>query len=202
MESHYLFQLALRRLPRIEPGARVIVRRVHLRIVIVAPGREFDYVAVRVAKVDGFDDVMIGNAAALYPRCPALCQHRFKLVARNFESDVQIKIVLLLEVERLSGYLEEGEIRTVIQPVESVQRLDRTSCLGFADLERGRERQSQEILVELACFRGIPAAPGVVVEAFDHMRCPLSRWRKASALPAKLEYIPTTAQRVSGANEQ
>ena len=44
--------------------------------------------------------------------------------------------MLVLELERPVGRLEEGEERAVVEPVEGVQRLGLPPALGLADLER------------------------------------------------------------------
>ena len=67
--------------------------------------------------------LVIGDAAHLDARGLALRQHRLERVALDLERDVQVEVVLLLELERHVGRLEEREARAVVDPIERVQHV-------------------------------------------------------------------------------
>jgi hypothetical protein len=77
--------------------------------VVAVLGGELDDVAVRVAKVDRVDEAVVGDAAHLDARRPALCQHPLQAFLVDLQSNVQVVVVLRLELERAVGRLEEGE---------------------------------------------------------------------------------------------
>ena len=79
---------------------------------------------------------------------------------------------LPLEVEVHVGRLEEGEAGAVVHAVEGVQDVCRAARFRLADVERGGERQAEEVLVERPRLLGIAAAIGGVVESPDHGRRP------------------------------
>src|SRR5258706_230235 len=171
-------------LPGVQLGASAVLPRVHGALVVAVPGGELDHVAVRVAEVDGMDEAVVGDAPRLDARRLALLQHPLQIFFFDFQSDVQIVVVLLLERERPVGRLEEREARAVVHAVEAVQHIGAPAALGLVDAEGVGERQAEEILVEAARLLGIPATIGVVMETFDH--CSVSNcW--SFTIPAKPE---------------
>ena len=113
------------------------------------------------------DEVVVRDAAHLHAQRLALLLHRRHVLVVHLERDVQVEVVLLLELERHVRRLEEGQEAAVVQPVEGVQVLAVAPGLGDADLQRRRQRQPQEVLVELARLFGVAAAIGVVMQALD-----------------------------------
>ena len=98
-------------------------------------------------------------------------------IGLDFERDVQIEVMLVLELERHVGRLEEGEARAVVELEEGVQHAGAGIAAGHGllDLERVHERQTEEILVEAPRLFGIAAAIGVVMQTLDHGTL-LSNW--------------------------
>ena len=84
-------------------------------------GGQLDHVAVGIAEVDRADELVVGDAAHLAALRLALGEHRVERVGLDLERDVQVEVVLLLELERHVGRLEEGEARAVVELEEGVQ---------------------------------------------------------------------------------
>ncbi|OAI52738.1 hypothetical protein AYO46_04625 [Betaproteobacteria bacterium SCGC AG-212-J23] len=116
------------------------------------------------------DEAVVGDAAHLDAGRFAFLQHFRKRWLGNFQSNVEVVVVLLLEHERPVGRLEEREARAVVHAVEAVQHRGAPSALRLADNEGIGERQAEEVLVEAPRLLRVPAAIGVVVQALDHER--------------------------------
>lgn len=109
---------------------------------------QLEPVAVRVAKVDRFDEAVIRDAARLDALNLDLGHHLRDQRGVHLERDVQVAAVLLIEVERHVGHLKKASNDPVAQPARGVQCLGGPAALGFLDIERAGQRQSEEFLVE------------------------------------------------------
>src|SRR5436189_121592 len=78
------------------------------------------------------------------------------------------RAVLRLPFERHVRSLEERQKRAVVETVESVQHRRLAAALRLADLEAARERQTEKVLIEPPCFRGIATAVSAMVQSLDH----------------------------------
>jgi hypothetical protein len=136
--------------------------------VVGALRAQLDDVAVGIAEVDRIDHAVVRRPAAFDATSAPLRQHRLQRFGLDLEGDVQVEVVLRLELERQVAGLEEGEVRAVVEAVEGVQRPRLAAGLGAPDVERVRQRQAEEILVERARLLRVAAAVGVVVELADH----------------------------------
>jgi hypothetical protein len=119
----------LGRLPGGAPAAGVVGRGIHGLVVFRPLRRQFDDIAIGIAEIYRIDEAVVGNAARLDARGLALGEHGAKNLRRDFERDVQVEIVLLLEFERAVGRLEEGEVGAVVELVERVQGMGRPAAL-------------------------------------------------------------------------
>ncbi len=160
--------LALGCLPRVEVRSCAVFRRVHRLVVIVSLGCQFDDVSVRVAKVNRVDELVIGDAARLDVGPLALVEPARKGIGRDFQRDVQVEVVLVLELKRHVERLEEREARPVVHRIERVQRVGAATALGLCNLERVDQRQPEEFLVELPGLFRVATAIGVVMQSLDH----------------------------------
>ncbi len=136
-------------------------------------GGQLDHVAVRIAKIDRADELVLGDTARLdaarFPFRQHVAQHR----CIDLERDMEIEVVLRLELERHVRGFEKGEERAVVETIERVQRGGLATALRFPDLERARERQPQEILIELPRLSRVAATICVVMQTLDHLRAPV-----------------------------
>jgi hypothetical protein len=87
-------------------------------------------------------------------------------VCVDLERDVQVEVVLVLELERHVGRVEEGEAGTVVELEEGMEHAGAGLPAGhrLLDLERVHQREAEEILVEPAGLLGVAAAVGGVVQ--------------------------------------
>ena len=83
---------------------------------------------------------------------------------------MQVEVVLPLEVEVHIRRLEKGDAGAIVHAVEGVQDARRPARLRLADVKSRRERQSEEVLIELPRLLGIAAAISSVVQSLDHGR--------------------------------
>src|SRR5690349_13972551 len=79
-----------------------------------------------------------------------LIDHRRDLIGLDLERHVKVEVVLRLEIEVHVGRFEECEKRSVGELEEGVERARLPAGVRLADLERTREAQSEEVLVEAA----------------------------------------------------
>src|SRR6185295_508864 len=156
-------------LPGVELAPRAVRFRVHGALVVTVLGGELDHVAVRVAEIDRVDEAVVGDAAHLDARGLALLEHPLQVLLGDFQGDVKIVVMLLLELERLPWRLEESEARAVVHAVEVMQHGGTTAALGLVDDERVDERQAEEVLVKAPRLLRVAAAIGVVMKTFDHL---------------------------------
>ena len=107
---------------------------------------------------------MVGDAAGLDAKRPALLELGVELPGLDLECDVEIEVVLRLELERPAGRLEERHARAVAHLEEGMQDVGRSPRLRLPDFESLHERKPQEVLVEAAGLLGIPATEGRVMK--------------------------------------
>src|SRR5262249_14753060 len=157
-------------------GARAVLARVHRVVVVLALRGQLDDVAVRIAEVDRVDEAMVGEAARVDAGALAPVVHLAQRMRADLERDVEVVVVLLLDVERPVGRLEEGEAGAVVEGVEGVEHVRRAAALGLGDLEGLDQRQAEELLVEAARLLGVAAAVGGVVQLADHGYSALNGW--------------------------
>jgi uncharacterized membrane protein YphA (DoxX/SURF4 family) len=149
--------------PTLQRGASIVPGWIHRSIVAGAFGAKLDDVAVRIAKVDRVDHAVIRRAAALDPAFSAFREHRFEDLGGDFQCEVQVVVVLMLELEWEVVRLEERDARAVIELVERVQRTSRATGLRDAQVECVHQRQTQKVFVEHARLFGVAAAVSAVV---------------------------------------
>src|SRR5215469_12767337 len=159
--------LTLHRLPAAQRFVRFRNGGVHHFAVLAGAGSQFDDIAVGIAKIDRTHKTVIDRAAHLPALRSSLLQHAVESVILDAERDVQIKRILVLELERRAGHLEKSEARAVIHLEKGVERAP------FVDLESADQGKAEEILVEASGLFRIPAAIGVMMQTFDHRGPPL-----------------------------
>ena len=126
-------------------------------------GRQFDDVAVGIAKVDRPDKAVVYRTADFPTFGLALPQHTLECVVLDPERDMQIQRVLVLEIERRARHLEEGEARAIIHFEESVKGT------ALIDLKCADQPETEKFLVEGPCLLRIPTPISVVVQTLDHV---------------------------------
>src|SRR5262249_42863272 len=119
------------RLPPVERAPRAVLRGIHRVVVVLAPGGELDHVPVRIAEVDRLDELVVGEAARVDAGPLALVVHPAQVGRAHLDGDVEVVVVLLLELERHVGRLEEREARPVVHGVERVERVRGAAALGL-----------------------------------------------------------------------
>ena len=106
------------------------------------------------------------------PASSPLAIHVLEIVVGNFERDVQIEIVLLLERESFPsspGASKKARHEPSFICIEGMQHAVSRPVFVCADLEALHQRQAEEVLVELPRLLGIAAAIGVVMQSLDHL---------------------------------
>ena len=111
---------------------------------------------------------MIRNTAGLETQRLAFGKHQMKVWLCNLKRNVQIKIMLLLELEWHARRLEKRQTGAIIELVKGVQDTGIATSLGLPDLEGLNQRQAEKVFVELSGLLGVLAAVGVVMEFSDH----------------------------------
>src|SRR5262245_60209729 len=167
---HRLCRLALVDLPLVQDVPGLVLGRIHRAVLARNLGRQFDDIAVGVAEVDRADELVVGDTAHLAALRLAFGEHLVQRVRLDLERDMQVEIVLVLELERHVGRLEEGEAGTVVELEEGMQHAGTGLAAGHGgiDLEGVDQRQSEEFLVEFPRLLRVAAAIGVVMQTLDH----------------------------------
>ena len=82
----------------------------------------------------------------------AFVEHFQQHVLFDFQGDMQIEIMLILELKGHVRHLEKGQEGTVVQAKEGVQGRGLPARMGLADFQRARQWHAQEFLIEFSGF--------------------------------------------------
>lgn len=110
---------------------------------------------------------MVGDTSGLNVHSFTALEHVMQHIHRDLQRDMQIKIMLLFEIERAVGGFEEGEERPIVHFVKTMQNIRFVAGHGFPNSEGVGEGQAEKAFIELPSFFRITAPIGVVMKSID-----------------------------------
>src|SRR5258708_14075926 len=122
-------------LPPVQHVTRPVGRGIHIALATRNLGRQLDHVAVGITEVDRADEFVVRDAAHLAALRLALGKHVVERLGRDFERDMQVEVVLLLELEWHLGRLEEGEAGALVALEDAVQHADTRLAAGHGRVD-------------------------------------------------------------------